>query len=210
MGPTQLYKLGMTEKDLLEPELNLSAANKTGITISGAVYLEISGKDKSGKLWKTSQLCYVAQGVDQLLLSREACQQLGIITSTFPEVGAYEVLSAAQDSTKLPRDDSVDMLVPDFELDITPCIPQADGSCSCPKRAAPPSPPAFQSGLTRNQLKKKIIDHYAASAFNRCTRQTLPKMKGDPLPIITDPAAMPVASHSLGVAIDIVLHHRAI
>ena len=146
MGPTQLYKLGMTEKDLLEPVLNLSAANKTGITISGAVYLEISGKDKSGKLWKTSQLCYVAQGVDQFLLSREACQQLGIITSTFPQVGAYEVVSAALENTKLPRDDSVDMLVPDFELDITPCIPQADGSCSCPKRAAPPSPPAWAQG----------------------------------------------------------------
>ena len=40
MGPTQLYKLGMTEKDLLEPILSLRAANKTGIIIVGAVYLE--------------------------------------------------------------------------------------------------------------------------------------------------------------------------
>ena len=45
----------MTETDLLEPLLGLSAANKTGLNILGAVYLEISGKDKFGKLWKTKQ-----------------------------------------------------------------------------------------------------------------------------------------------------------
>ena len=130
------------------------------------------------------------------LQSREACQQLEILTSTFPEVVAYEVQFTTPDNAKLTQDDSAEMLVPDFELDITPCRPQPDGSCSCPRRAAPPPPPAFKSGLTTSQLKKIIVDHYAASAFNRCTRQTLPKMKGDPLPIITDPATMPVATHS--------------
>ena len=121
-----------------------------------------------------------------------------MINKTFPEVGAYDVLSAANDNTEICKDsdDGDGMLVPDFELDITPCSPRPDGSCSCPRRTAPPPPPAFKSGLTRNQMRKRIIDHYAASAFNRCTRQTLPMMKGDPLPIITDPAAMPVAIHS--------------
>ena len=138
MGPRQLYKLGMTEADLLEPVLSLSAANKTGITILGAVYLVISGMDKTGKLWKTNQLCYVAQGVDQFLLSREACQQLGMLPSSFPEVGAYEVQLGGDDNNEEPRDDSADMLVPDFKLDITPCSPRPDGTCSCPRRAPPP------------------------------------------------------------------------
>ena len=93
MGPRQLYKLGMTKTDLLEPLLGLSAANKTGINILGAVYLAVSGKDKLGKLWKSNQLCYVAESGDQFLVSREAYQQLGMLPDRFPEVGAYAVLS---------------------------------------------------------------------------------------------------------------------
>ena len=124
MGPRQLYKLGVTETDLLEPLLSLNAANKTGIHILGAVYLAISGKDKLGKMWKTNQLCYVAESVDQFLLSREACQQLGMLPDMFPQVGAYAVLSEGQSTTKPPRDENPDNLVPDFKLDITPCSPQ--------------------------------------------------------------------------------------
>ena len=55
-----------------------------------------------------------------------------MITETFPEVGAYEVLSAANDNTGLSGIDGDGMLVPDFELDITPCSPRPDGSFSCP------------------------------------------------------------------------------
>ena len=98
-----------------------------------------------------------------------------------------------QDNTKPPRDETSDNFVPDFKLDVTPCSPQSDGSCSCPRRTHPPPLP---SGLTKSQLKKRIVDHYAASAFKKCTQQTLPMMRGDLLPIITDPAAIPVAAHS--------------
>ena len=136
MGPRQLYKLGMT--DLLEPLLGLSAANKTGINILGAVYLAVSGKFKLGKLCKSNQLCYVAESGDQFLVSREAYQQLGMLPDRFPEVGAYAVLSEGQGTTKPPRDENPDNLVPDFKLDITPCSPQSDGRCSCPRRAPPP------------------------------------------------------------------------
>ena len=45
MGPSHLYKLGMTEVDLLEPALNLKAANTTGIDIVGAVFIEVSGRN---------------------------------------------------------------------------------------------------------------------------------------------------------------------
>ena len=119
-----------------------------------------------------------------------------MLPDTFPEVGAYAVLSEGQGTAKPPKDENYDNLVPDFKLDITPCSPQSDGSYSCPRRVPPPSLLSFQSGLTRSQLKKRIVDHYAASAFNRCTRQTLPMMRGDPLPIRTDPDAIPVAAHS--------------
>ena len=58
MGPTQLHSLGMSESDLLEPVLNLRAANTSGIDILGAVFLHIFGWDKSGRQWDTHQLCY--------------------------------------------------------------------------------------------------------------------------------------------------------
>ena len=59
----------MTEQDLLLPELSLKAANTSGIDIKGALFVEISGKDVSGLVRKTRQLCYVVKGVKQLLLS---------------------------------------------------------------------------------------------------------------------------------------------
>ena len=41
-----------------------------------------------------------------------------------------------------------------------------------------------------------IIKHYASSAFNRCTRQKLPLMKGEPLPIPVRPDVKPMAVHT--------------
>ena len=89
MGPTQLYKFGMTEHDLLIPELSLKAANTSGIDIVGALFVEISGKDVSGLVRKTRQICYVAKGITELLLSKEACEKLGMIPVGFPIIGAF-------------------------------------------------------------------------------------------------------------------------
>merc|ERR1712082_36793 len=87
MGRTQLQSLGLSVSDLLTPILNLKAANDTGITVLGAVFLYLSGKDKLGKEWGTHQVCYVAEGLNQILLSRQACEQLGMISPSFPTVG---------------------------------------------------------------------------------------------------------------------------
>ena len=45
-------------------------------------------------------------------------------------------------------------------------------------------------------LRKLLINHYKASAFNRCTSQTLPLMKGEPLPIPTRSYVKAVAVHT--------------
>ena len=76
------------------------------------------------------------------------------------------------------------------------CILQEDGSCSCPVRQQPPDPPVYDPSLSTEQLKELIISHYLSSSFNRCTRQALPSMKGEPMPIITDKDAKPVAFHT--------------
>ena len=77
-----------------------------------------------------------------------------------------------------------------------PCQVKENGSCSCPIREPPPEPPMFNHKLSVDELKKLIVGHYASSAFNRCTKQPLPGMTGEPMPIITDPDVRPVAAHT--------------
>ena len=77
-----------------------------------------------------------------------------------------------------------------------PCVIKEDGSCSCPVRLPTLEPPVFNRKLLVDELKKFIVGYYSSSAFNRCTRQPLPGMTGDPMPIITDPNVRPVAAHT--------------
>ena len=72
MGPRQMHALGLSQVDLIEPVLNLKAAISTGITILRATYLYIYGIDKTGCKWDTHQLVYVAEDLNQVLLSKEA------------------------------------------------------------------------------------------------------------------------------------------
>ena len=158
MGPRELNKLGLTEKDLLEVEMKLNGANGSQLRILGGVFLVVAGHDEAGKLWETSQLCYVAEGVEKLLLSKEACVKLGILNKSFPSVGSAvtdkPVVAEVMDG---PNAD---------QFDLEPCAPEEDGSCSCPRREPVPEPPVFDPNLSVSQLRKRIIQHYAASAFN--------------------------------------------
>ena len=79
IGPEHLSKLGLSKCDLMEVEMRLSAANGSGLNIIGALFVNISGESSLGEFFQTKQLCYVADGVDKMLLSRGACEKLGII-----------------------------------------------------------------------------------------------------------------------------------
>ena len=50
MGPRELNKLGLTEKDLLEVEMKLNGANGSQLRILGGVFLVVAGQDEAGKL----------------------------------------------------------------------------------------------------------------------------------------------------------------
>ena len=89
MGTEELRKLGLSEKDLLPVDMNLQGANGSKLQILGAIFIIISGRDAAGKTWETNQLCYVADKVGKLLLSKEGLVKLGIISKTFPAVGSY-------------------------------------------------------------------------------------------------------------------------
>ena len=123
-----------------------------------------------------------------MLLSREALVKLGIINRTFPTVGSsvdtQPVVSEVGDTSN------------DEQFDLEPCTPLEDGSCNCPRREPVPEAPKYVPGLSIPELRKLIIKHYAASAFNKCTRQRRPMMRGDPLPIPVRKDAKPVAVHT--------------
>ena len=184
IGERQMNKLGLVVADLLQPVLNLKAANASGITILGATFVEVVGKAKTGTLISTRQTCYVVKGLDYMLLSKEACQKLGIITDSFPEVGGATVMEVVS-----PPDGG-------HPESPSPCTPRPDGTCSCPRRELPPEPPEYNPNMSVLELRNVILSHYASSSFNRCTRQPLPKMRGEPMPIFTDPEATPVAAHT--------------
>jgi len=84
MGVKQMHHLGIKTNDLLMPTLNLKAANSTGMEVLGATFIRIVGKTKSGSKVITRQICYVANGLNHLLLSRDSLKSLGVISAEFP------------------------------------------------------------------------------------------------------------------------------
>ena len=120
MGPRELSKLGLNEKDLIPVEMKLGGANGSMLKILGGVFLVLAGTDAAGKLWETKQLCYVAEGVQKLLLSREACVKLGILSKSFPAIGSASEVEpvVAEVSDCLNAD----------QFDLEPCAPEEDGS----------------------------------------------------------------------------------
>ena len=63
----------------------------------------------------------------KLLLSKEACVMLGIVSETFPAVGSSmeKQLVFAEISVGLSLDQN---------LNLEPCTVEDDGSCRCPRR----------------------------------------------------------------------------
>ena len=78
-GPDLIHTLGVTKNKLIPVSQQISAANNGQLTLLGGILLDISGKDKDGKTYISSQLVYIADGVKKLLLSRRACVELGIL-----------------------------------------------------------------------------------------------------------------------------------
>ena len=192
IGPAQLSSLGLSRQDLMATEQRLAGANGSSIEILGALFVVISGVTNDGVQYDTRQLCYVCTGVNELLLSREACVKLGMIDSSFPAVGCATGARSVPGVSQVARVNNNR----EEHYDLEPCSPDEDGKCDCPRRAPCPEPPKYDPSLSVSELRTLIIRHYAASAFNRCTRQKLPAMQGEPLPILVKAGTKPVAVHT--------------
>ena len=183
-GVPQLHGLGVTKKELIPLSNGISAADNSGLGLLGGVLVSISGQGEDGTIFTTKQLCYIAENIDCLFLSRQACRDLGIIGEDFPSIGMFPKTPSSLSSMSGASTPSNDPSRP----------------CSCPARTLPPLPPTeLPYPPTLDNIKKLedwIKDRYASSAFNQCSHQPLPLIKSTPpLKLYVDESARPVAVH---------------
>ena len=171
-GKQYMRSLGLSETDLTPCDMSVCGADSTDIKVLGAVLVELKCKGASAT---SKQVVYICEGVAGALLSLEACVDLGLVAENFPY--------PAESSCKA------------VELQ-----GQENCECKCPSRTKPPPPPKSMPFEPTAENVKKLEDWirttYAASAFNCCECQPLPKMHGPPLFIHMKEGVTPIASHS--------------
>ena len=164
--------LGINESQATQCRMSLTNADESPIALIGAVPVLIT--DTIANTF-TRQILYISGNANGLLLSQEACIDLGYINTEFPRRKPEQVCS-----TKSGKKEDCD--------------------CVCPTRSSPPDPPDSLpfSPVKENvpKLEQWIKDYYKASAFNCCECQPLPKMHGPPLKIFMQDGAKPIAAHS--------------
>ena len=199
MGIKTVYAMGLGRKHIMPVGMTIKAANTGGLTLLGGILVRISGKNQGGVERITRQLAYVAEEVERVFLSRKASEDLGIISKSFPTIGAY-AMETDEDSTDVGND-AVD--TDDFKSEIKDfksCEGLDSGNCSCPKRELPPAAPQScpfpPNAENLERLEGWIRDRYRASTFNTCHCQPLPLMRDSPpLELFIDPTAKPIACH---------------
>ena len=77
------------------------AANRVAIDIRGAIFICLSGRSSSGKLFTAPIMVYISPDTDKFYLSRWALIQLGVIPKNIPQVGAAMETSSVGQLTKV-------------------------------------------------------------------------------------------------------------
>ncbi|GFS27732.1 hypothetical protein ElyMa_005298700 [Elysia marginata] len=83
-GIIVLYRLGLTQSDLIPVTMRMHAADNKDINILGATMLHIIARDKEGKVLTTKQMVYITDCSEKFFLSRGALVDLHIIPKHFP------------------------------------------------------------------------------------------------------------------------------
>ena len=170
--PSILPLMGLTQKNLLPVKRRMKTAAEGEISITGAVFLKLSGRDDNGAIHCARVMVYISPNAAAFYLSRGAMEQLRIIPPSFPQVGAA---AAALDITTAP--------------------------CTCPTRTAPPGRPDMLPfpATTENTAKMKgwLLENYKSSTFNRCPHQSLPTMTGPEMEIRVHATCVPSVTRRL-------------
>ena len=110
-GTDLIDSMNISRRSLIQVSQRVKGVSSQALPIIGALLLDITGQDKEGHSITSRQLVYIAKGAQRILLSRKACQELGIISSDFPMVGAHEhcvAMSKAENDRQLSDTDDQD------------------------------------------------------------------------------------------------------
>ena len=206
VGMRFIHSLGLTKSELIPLSHGVNAANNLGLGLLGGALVTFSGSDCNGNTRTSKQLCYVAETIDSVFLSRSACVDLGLISKNFPTIGAFNTPNInAMSETDSDNKDAEDYLFsPSKSCKDT--VGSKNNSmpdsrvCTCPRRELPPAVPNTlplpATPENREKLKDWILKQYASSAFNQCEHQPLPLMRDSPpIKLHVDPKAKPFAIH---------------
>ena len=81
-------KAGFNIENIIPVNLDVSAANRSPIKITGAKFAHLTGKGQNGEPISCATMIYISPSVKGFYLSYEAMIDLGIIAHNFPVVGA--------------------------------------------------------------------------------------------------------------------------
>ena len=85
--------MGIKLDSIFPVQSRLNAAQDTPIMVEGGILLIISATNPETGVTKTThQLCYISRHVNSTFLSLSACIDLGLVPSSFPEVGLCDTL----------------------------------------------------------------------------------------------------------------------
>ena len=128
---------GFSKEDLLPVHVDLVAANKSPITIDGAIIVRLQEIPLSDDKNSCATMVYVSKSAHGFYLSLEAMMDLGIVSHDFPSVGAAE-LQSSKASCPLKEDHH----------------PAINAGCSAPSSNGPI--PFLSSAPLRTMVKWKI------------------------------------------------------
>ena len=183
------FAAGFTESDLIPVSIDLEAANKSPISIAGALLLRLTGTSPTGKNISCATMVYISKQARGFYLSLEAMMDLLIISRDFPSVGEAD----NQQEVHAPKQEHTN-------AGITAPLSHADEVCSCPKRTGAPVMPTelpFKCIPENNEkMEQWLLEYFAASTFNTCPHCPLPQMDGPPVEIHLKENAIPTAVHA--------------
>ncbi len=197
---------GFTQDALTPVSLDLSAANRSPISIEGAFFAHIETQDQQGKVAKCRSMVYVSKSVQGMYLSLETMINLGILGSGFPNIGKADEGTMERHQRPEPADTHTRCELPSSNATRQVndgCLAPRDfngDSCPCPQRSVtPPRPSSLPFDCTpenNSRMKTWLLERYASSTFNTCPHRALPCMEGPPVEIHIDPSATPKAYHT--------------
>ena len=191
-GLNTIARLGLSRQSLIPVTTQMKSADCSRITLLGATFIELYGKNPNGDTITTKQMVYITPNTEAFYLSRKGCEDLGIISNRFPTIGDTTTNIEASITTHRPSGNQGEEIA----------------ECGCLKRTPPPPitlPPCPLTDENREVIEEFLINHYKSSTFNMCTHQELPRMKGPPMHIMVNNAATPVAVQK---AIPVPIHYE--